>query len=137
VSRSRTARSGIRRTAGIPGGQQRALHLRQRLPALGFTNPYLKHCHEIDIDGDALYLISTGFDRVLRYDITGERFTDGCQLHYERQAHLWNRLLGRLPAGSTAGNLLPPRPTFRRFDPNKPGGPSAGDTCDIKATAPR
>ncbi len=97
------------------------------------TNPYLKHCHEIDIDGDALYLTSTGFDSVLRYDITDERFTDGYQLRYERAAHLWNRLLGKVPAGSTVGNLLPPRPTFRRFDPNKPGGPTAGDTCHLNS----
>ena len=97
------------------------------------TSPYLKHCHEIDIDGDLLYLTSTGFDSVLRYDLKRDRFTDGYQLRYEKAAHLWNRLLGKVTAASIIGNVLPPRPAFRRFDPNEPGGPTAGDTCHLNS----
>lgn len=40
-------------------------------------NPYLKHCHEIAVHRDVLYLTSTGFDSVLAFDLTTERFLWG------------------------------------------------------------
>lgn len=41
------------------------------------TSPYLKHCHEICIWEDRLYLTSTGFDSILIYDLLTDRFCAG------------------------------------------------------------
>lgn len=40
-------------------------------------NPFLKHCHEICIWQDRLYLTSTGFDSILVYDLTLQKFVGG------------------------------------------------------------
>ncbi|MCB2114386.1 MAG: hypothetical protein KDD85_12690 [Parvularculaceae bacterium] len=45
-----------------------------------FRNPYLKHCHEIAQYRGALYLTSTGFDSVLRFDLRNNAFDLGIQL---------------------------------------------------------
>src|SRR4051812_12576426 len=42
-----------------------------------FRNEYLKHCHEICVWGDRLFLASTEFDSVLEFDLSTERFTRG------------------------------------------------------------
>ena len=34
-----------------------------------FKNQYLKHCHEICVEGASLFIASTGFDSVLEYDL--------------------------------------------------------------------
>lgn len=39
-----------------------------------YRNPYLKHCHEIFQTDRKLYLVSTGFDSVLRFDLHEHRF---------------------------------------------------------------
>jgi hypothetical protein len=88
-------------------------------PAGSYRNPYLKHCHEIFIHGDRLYATSTGFDSVLELDLRSGRFVHGYCLRYAR---LW-KFRRRFD--------LRPRPTFRTFDPNAPGGPPPGDTCHV------
>ena len=45
-----------------------------------FRNNYLKHCHEIFIDGHLLYLTSTGYNSVLTFDIEQEYFNWGLVL---------------------------------------------------------
>jgi len=45
-----------------------------------FRNNYLKHCHEIFIDGHLLYLTSTGYNSVLTFDIGQEYFNWGLVL---------------------------------------------------------
>jgi hypothetical protein len=45
-----------------------------------YRNPYLKHCHEIAILGENLFLTSTGFDSVLRFDLNSREFNLGLQL---------------------------------------------------------
>ncbi len=45
-----------------------------------FRNPYLKHCHEIAILRDSLFLTSTGFDSILRFDLNAGEFNLGLQL---------------------------------------------------------
>jgi hypothetical protein len=72
-------------------------------------NPYLKHCHEIFIYGNMLYLSSTGFDSVLVFNITDNRFIAGycARLHQD-------------------GNF-----TVDGFDPGRPGGPPPGDTLHL------
>jgi len=79
-----------------------------------FRNPYLRHCHEIVVFREVLYLTSTGFDSILAFDLARQRFSwgivvavaDGC----------WHA---------------------HRFDPNSEAGPSARNhlhlnnvTCD-------
>jgi hypothetical protein len=89
-----------------------------------FRNPYLKHCHEINVAGDLLYLASTGHDSVLEYDLRANRFSRGWTLRYRSGATVWKRLGGR------------PTPRFRPFDPNAPGGPVAADTTHINNVWP-
>jgi len=84
-----------------------------------FRNEYLHMCHEIFVEGNRLYLSSTGFDAVLEYDLAKEAFTRGWSLRY---ASAWK--LRR------TFNLKVP-PTLRTFDPNQPGGPMPGDTSHV------
>jgi hypothetical protein len=97
-----------------------------------FTNPYLKHCHEIDVDGDSLYVTSTGFDSVLRYDLSAHRFVDGFLVRYQGLQRAWQKAL-RKTGSSRLADLVPPKPTLRWFDPNQPDGPAAFDTCHLNS----
>jgi hypothetical protein len=45
-----------------------------------FTNPYLRHCHEISVANDRVFLTATGFDSVLTFDLELKRFTEGRHL---------------------------------------------------------
>ena len=49
-----------------------------------FKNRYLKHCHEITVAGEVLYLTSTGFDSILEFDLQRERFVRGYCLRFSR-----------------------------------------------------
>jgi hypothetical protein len=84
-----------------------------------FANRYLKHCHEMTVQGDTLYVTSTGFDSVLEYDLAAERFRAGYCL---RVSPLWR---GRRTLG------LRPRPSFHAFDPEGDDGPTAQDSSHI------
>lgn len=86
-----------------------------------FRNPYLHLCHEIHVDGDRLYLTSTGFDAILEFDLRSHRFVRGFTLRYSR-AWKFRRTLN-----------LRPRPSLRTFDPNRPGGPAPGDTSHVNS----
>ena len=70
-----------------------------------YENRYLKHAHEISKDGKYLYIASTGFDSVLRFDIKRERFDKGWSFY--RGTHLTN---------------------FVQFDPNSAQPESPGET---------
>ena len=91
----------------------------------GFTqlgslrNRYLRHCHEIYVSGHRMFVTSTGFDSVLEYDLTTERFTRGTLLRY-REVWKVRRRMG-----------IRPRPTFRVFDPETDDGPTPADTSHI------
>lgn len=85
------------------------------------SNPYLGSCHEICIHGDRLYLTSTTFDSVLEYDLASERFVVGHCLRYGA----WRRWMKRRGAC--------PKPTYRRFDPNRAGGPTRADTTHLNS----
>jgi len=65
-----------------------------------FTNPYLRHCHEICAVNNRVFLTSTGFDSVLTFDLKAKRF-DGA----------WH-------LGVAVGAL-----TFNPYDPATPVGP--------------
>jgi hypothetical protein len=84
-----------------------------------FRNPYLHLCHEMFVDGDRLYLASTGFDSVLEYDLKAGAFTRGWTLRYS-SAWKFRRKL-----------KLQVKPALHRFDPNAPGGPRPADTSHV------
>lgn len=97
-----------------------------------FRNRYLKHCHEIHIDGDDLYLTATGFDSVLRYDLNAERFVEGLALRFPTAARWWDRATTRLPAPRIT-SVVPPQPALRQFDPERGDGPAPADTCHLNS----
>lgn len=88
-------------------------------PRGSFTNRYLKHCHEISVAGDALFMASTGYDSVLEYDLCAGRFRRGYCLRLDRFRKLRKKL------------TLRPRPALSIFDPDADGGPKPGDTTHV------
>ena len=50
-----------------------------------FNNPYLRHAHEMMIDGRFLYVTSTGFDAVLRFNLRKKAFDKGWQLFLNKE----------------------------------------------------
>lgn len=75
-----------------------------------FASPFLKHCHEICIDGDRVYLTSTGFDSILVFNLTNEEFEKG-------YCYRWDEKAGES--------------SFTEYDPNTGEGPEASDTTHI------
>lgn len=75
-----------------------------------FKNDYLRHCHEISIAGDTLYLSSTGFDSILLFDLNQEQFTRGYCVR---------------PSATTRMIEL------TMYNPQQPGGPTPADTIHI------
>jgi len=99
------------------------------------TSPYLKHCHEICIFGDTLYLTSTGYDAILEFDLERWAFRRGVCLRplrlkggrftYHRLVKgLASRLARLHPA---CYRLLTLHLSVRRFDPDGPDGPQPLD----------
>ena len=74
-----------------------------------FRNRYLKHCHEINVADDHLYLASTGHDSVLEFDLRAGSFSRAWMLRYGSAAKAMKRV------------GLRPRPRFEPYDPNGPG----------------
>lgn len=75
-----------------------------------FRHRCLGLCHEIVIAADRLYLTATAFDSILVYDLRLQRFIEG-------------HVLRRDPA---TDQFL-----YRRYDPEGPDLPAAGDTTHI------
>ena len=73
-----------------------------------YRNAYLRHCHEIHEHGGKLFLTSTGFEAVLRFDLAARVFDFGIRLHKED---------GRLNAAT--------------FDPRHDGGPAPANEFHI------
>jgi len=55
-----------------------------------WSNPYLKHCHEISVHRDQVFLASAGYDSILAFDIKKQSFH--WALHVENDGY---RLLGK------------------------------------------
>jgi hypothetical protein len=83
------------------------------------SNPYLRHCHEIHIDADTLWITSTGFDSLLEFDLLKRRFRRGICLRHAR----FRRLKRRFSPAAL--------PSILRFDPSSRGGPEAADTTHV------
>ena len=75
-----------------------------------FRNPYLRHCHEICVHDDRLYLTSTGFDSILIFDLTAQSFKWG--MHAAKVDGRWHA---------------------HRFDPNGQAGPAATNRLHINS----
>ncbi len=88
-------------------------------PVGSFSNRYLKHCHEIFVEGDSLFAASTGYDSVLEFDIGRGRFVRGFCVRLGEIARVRRRI------------GLRPRPSFWTFDPNSDQGPAPGDTTHV------
>lgn len=86
-----------------------------------FKNRYLKHCHEIAVADDILYMTSTGFDSILEFDLKRERFVRGYCLRFPRVWRARRRLRVR------------PRPRLSVFDPESESGPARGDTSHLNS----
>jgi hypothetical protein len=84
-----------------------------------FRNRYLKHCHEICVAGDSLFMASTGFDSALELDLRTGEFVRGYCLRF-----------GTLWRGRRRLHVRP-RPRFSAFDPRTDEGPAPGDTCHV------
>lgn len=52
-----------------------------------FRNRYLKHCHEICVKGDHLFLTTTGFDSLLAFNLETRRYEWG--FHLQQQYGKW------------------------------------------------
>ncbi|MGO9632789.1 MAG: hypothetical protein ACLPX1_02700 [Steroidobacteraceae bacterium] len=75
-----------------------------------FTNPYLRHCHEISVAGDLVFLTSTGVDSVLTFNLQRKRFVGGWHL-------------------DSAGDALSLRP----FDPSSAAGPAESNRFHLNS----
>lgn len=73
-----------------------------------YRNAYLRHCHEIFEHRGKLFLTSTGFDAILRFDLATRAFDFGVRL---------NKDANRLNAST--------------FDPQKEGGPAAANEFHV------
>jgi hypothetical protein len=51
-----------------------------------FTNPFLRHCHEICVAQDRVFLTATGFDSILSFDLRSKRFVHGWHVSVQRDA---------------------------------------------------
>ncbi|HKU17199.1 MAG TPA: hypothetical protein VJQ52_22590 [Steroidobacteraceae bacterium] len=48
-----------------------------------YVNDYLRHCHEVSIHAGTAYVVSTGFDSVLGFDLERREFTSGLHLRHD------------------------------------------------------
>lgn len=85
-------------------------------------NRHLKHCHEIHIDSDRLYLTSTGFDSILVFDLAGRRFTDGYCIRYAHGSPEMD------PSQQARVTL-----NADWFHPEADGGPTLADTTHLNS----
>lgn len=91
-------------------------------------NKYLKHCHEIYIHNNKLYLTSTGFDSILKYDIDKRSFTMGYCLRFTLIKKILNRINIKYEFDSKILKLLP---KLYLFNPNNDNGPLSYDSIHI------
>lgn len=75
-----------------------------------FTNPFLRHCHEICVSDGRVFLTATGYDSVLTFDLKTKRFTGGWHL-------------------AAAGDSL----SLRYYDPSTSPGPAASHDFHINS----
>ena len=77
-----------------------------------FTNPFLRHCHEICVAQDRVFLTATGFDSILSFDLKSKRFVHGWHLGVQ-------------------GDAL----TIRSYDPTSTAGPPEGHHLHLNSVS--
>jgi hypothetical protein len=75
-------------------------------------NAYLKHAHEVSRFGDMLFVVSTGFDCILGFDLGARAFTFGLAL-------------------TAAGDVI----RARRFDPQSGDGPAPSNQFHLNSVS--
>ena len=96
-----------------------------------FKNTYLRHCHEIDVVDDKLYLSSTGFDSILVFDLKTEEFIKGYVYRTRKAGILWNRITSYLSRVLLKGSFQKAQKITYTYDPREEGGPHLEDTSHI------
>jgi len=91
-----------------------------------FKNRYLGHCHEVFLDGDNLYLASTLYDSILRFNIPSGRFTRAWML----RAAVNTAQPGADPYASPLA-AAPRTPQTLVYSPESPNGPKPNDTLHL------
>lgn len=84
-----------------------------------FVNKYLKYCHEIHIEGELLYLTSTGYDSILVFNLNTKHFIAGYHLYHQPRG------IGLKRLGFKSSMRV------RTFDPNSNDGPVESDIFHI------
>jgi hypothetical protein len=77
-----------------------------------FSNPYLRHCHEICVVQDRVFLTATGFDSIVSFDLKSKRFVHGWHLGVQ-------------------GDAL----TIRSYDPASMAGPPEGHRLHLNSVS--
>lgn len=90
-----------------------------------YTNKYLNHCHEICINGDMLYLTSTGFDSILEFDLKNKKFIKGFEIRYPGKVLSVRKFLAKFFGVQLFD------PFIKVFDPNGHSGPKEFDQIHI------
>jgi len=62
-----------------------------------YRNNYLKHCHEISISSDTLFLSSTGFDSILAFNLKTNRFEKGYYIYSTKIKKMIKKFINFLP----------------------------------------
>jgi len=93
-----------------------------------YRNKYLRHCHEIFVQEDSLFLTSTGYDSILEFNLKAKRFVKGYCLRYNGfKGTQRRRFLKKLYEKMQ----VTVKPSFSVFDPNLDKGPLPGDTVHL------
>ena len=79
------------------------LNLRFEIVA-SYRNAYLKHCHEIAIHRGGLYLTSTGFDSILRFDLAARTFDRALRLMRQPNGLATKLFDPQVPGGAPPSN---------------------------------
>jgi hypothetical protein len=89
-----------------------------------FRNKYLKHCHEIFIYDNILFLTSTGYDSILEFNLINEKFIRGYYIKFGKYQNAIKHAMDKL-------NLFEVNPSLYIFDPNDDFGPIQKDNLHI------
>ena len=106
-------------------------------------NEYLSHCHETYLTDATLYVISTGRDSVLEYNLRTRSFVKGYHVWFQGPKRHLNMMGFRLRGPRRHLNmtglcesvgLLGPMPRLQVFDPNSGEGPPvSSNTCHLNS----
>ncbi|MFX0134093.1 MAG: hypothetical protein ACFFDN_10660 [Candidatus Hodarchaeota archaeon] len=88
-----------------------------------FRNKYLKHCHEIFIFKDSLFITSTAFNSILEFNLKSNTFVKGYHLKYSRFKEFLNKNVNKIKIRYLINIIKKFKPKLTIFDPNLDDGP--------------